>query len=55
MYEFTYFKGTLSPKHLKDLMYNPLVTYNRSNFGKNFEDLVKEIINKVDWDKIDEE
>ena len=55
MYEFTYFRGTLSPEHLKQLMYNPLVTYNRSSFGKNFGDLVVEIINKVDWDSIDKE
>lgn len=55
MYEFTYFKGTLSPKHLKQLMFNPLVSYNSSNFGRREADLVTDIINKVDWDSIDEE
>lgn len=55
MYEFTFFRGTLSPKHLKQLMFNPLVSYNSSNFGRREADLVTDIINKVDWDSIDEE
>ena len=55
LFEFTYFKGTLSPKNLKPLMFSPLITYNTSTFGKREEGLVKSIIDKVDWDKIDQE
>jgi hypothetical protein len=52
IFQFTFFKGTLSPNALERLLLDPLLKYNKKIFGKDFESFSRKMMAKVDWGTI---